>query len=350
MTTISCVLLRTVVVWFSPFHCATEAATKPEPVTVSAKPGQPAGALVSESDEIAGTGLLGKGLIVSVLADETPPPGAGLETVTLAMPATATSEAEMGAVSCVELTKVVGRLPPFHCTVETETKPVPITVNVNAASPALTLEGFSVEIAGAGLTGVLMVNKTALELPPPGEGLNTVTLAVPALAMSLPNTCAETRALDMKVVARSDPFHRTTELETKLEPSTTRVKPEPPAGVFAGAIALIEGVGFGGGGGGPSLPPPQEIKPRARTNRKRRASVLFVRSSVFTAGPPARYGCLPRSPYREPEAIQIARVERMAPQDTLTNASGCALQFRSQVTHERTRTPLTKIRKETTKA
>src|SRR5204862_303049 len=54
------------------------------------------------------------GTIVSVSAFEAPPPGGGLRTVTLAVPAAAISLAEIVARSCVRLTNVVGRLAPFH--------------------------------------------------------------------------------------------------------------------------------------------------------------------------------------------------------------------------------------------
>ena len=42
----------------------------------------------------------------------------------------------------------------------------------NAALPAIALFGTNVDIAG---TGVVTVNVTVFEVPPPGAGLNTVT-------------------------------------------------------------------------------------------------------------------------------------------------------------------------------
>ena len=62
-----------------------------------------------------------------------------------------------------------------------ETKLLPFTVSVNAEPPTVAELGERVLIAG---TGLLIVKVWALEVPPPGEGLNTVTLAVPAVAMS----------------------------------------------------------------------------------------------------------------------------------------------------------------------
>ena len=70
---------------------------------------------------------------------------------------------------------------PPHCTVEPFTKFVPVTVSVKAAPPAVALVGERAVMVGAGL---LMVNATLPEVPPPGAGVVTDTLAVPAEAMS----------------------------------------------------------------------------------------------------------------------------------------------------------------------
>src|SRR4029077_9096927 len=86
--------------------------------------------------------------IVKVWAPEARP--SGLRTVTAAVPAVATSAAPIAAVSCVVLTKVVGRAAPFQLTVAPETKLLPVTVSVNAGLPAATLDGLSAAIAGPG--------------------------------------------------------------------------------------------------------------------------------------------------------------------------------------------------------
>lgn len=74
----------------------------------------------------------------------------------------------------------------------------------------------------------------ALEVPPPGEGLKTVTCAVPGVAISLEGMDALSCVLLTKVVVRPDPFHRTTEDSRKLLPLTVRVKPAPPAVALLG--------------------------------------------------------------------------------------------------------------------
>ena len=68
-------------------------------------------------------------------------------------------------------------------------KPLPLTLRVKAELPATALGGVSETIEGSGL-GLLIVNAFALDVPPPGVGLTTVTLAVPALAMSAAGTDA----------------------------------------------------------------------------------------------------------------------------------------------------------------
>ena len=60
---------------------------------------------------------------------------------------------------------------------------MPLTVRLNAAPPAEALDGDRMVIVGTGF-GALIGNAAAVEVPPPGAGLNTVTWAVPAVAIS----------------------------------------------------------------------------------------------------------------------------------------------------------------------
>ena len=89
-----------------------------------------------------------------------------------------------------------------------------------------------------------MVNISALDVPPPGVGLKTVTEAVPAVAMSLWGTAAVNCVALPNVVVSAAPFHWTTELLTKLVPITTSVKPAPPAVAEEGESALTVGTGL----------------------------------------------------------------------------------------------------------
>src|SRR5262249_40279276 len=90
----------------------------------------------------------------------------------------------MAAVSDVLLIKVVVREAPFHCTTELLMKRVPETVSGNRAAPAVALLGESELATGTGF-GALIVKVSALEVPPPGWEVKTVTWAVPPKAISL---------------------------------------------------------------------------------------------------------------------------------------------------------------------
>src|SRR4029077_17508033 len=108
-------------------------------------------------------------LIVKVKPFEVPPPGVGLNTVTVAVPAWAMSVARIEAFSTVLFIHVVVRLCPFHCTFEVATKFVTVTLKVKAAPPANLLEGVRVVAVG---TGLLIAKVSDPELPPPGAGLD----------------------------------------------------------------------------------------------------------------------------------------------------------------------------------
>src|SRR5262245_10463266 len=88
-------------------------------------------------------------LMVNVSAFEMAPLGSGFLTLTDAVPATATSPAEICAVSRALLTKVVGRALPFHWMVDPATKLLPSTVKVKAGAPATTLLGERAVTRGA---------------------------------------------------------------------------------------------------------------------------------------------------------------------------------------------------------
>ena len=160
----------------APFQRTTEPFTKLVPVTVSVKAEPPAVADDGLTLAIVGTGLL---MVKGMAPDVTPP---GFNTVTFTVPAAAISAVAIEAVNWVALTKVVVRLDPPHCTAEPLTKFVPLTVSVNPELPAVVDEGLRLVIVGA--AGGLIVKVWAFEVLPPGAGLKTVTLAVPATAMS----------------------------------------------------------------------------------------------------------------------------------------------------------------------
>jgi hypothetical protein len=234
---VNLVLLEKVVARAEPAQLTTEVFTKFVPFTARVKPAPPAVALFGESEVMVGFGLL----IVNVSAEEAPPPGAGLVTVTGTVPALATSAAGTDAVTCALFLNVVVRGEPFQLILVPFTKPVPFTVSVKVELPAILLLGESDVREG---TGLLMVKTRGLVVPPPGAGFETVTLAVPAVAMSLDKIAAVTWPEFTKVVVRLDPFHHTVEVGTKLPPFTVSVKPEPPAVAVDGFNEAPDGTGL----------------------------------------------------------------------------------------------------------
>src|SRR6266542_871310 len=150
--------------------------------------------------------------MVTVWAFEIPPPGVGLKTVTAALPAPAISLAGIEAVSWPALTKDVGRSDPFQRTTDAEMKLLPLTVRMKLGPPAVTDDGLMPVILGTGFVA-LTVNATEFEVPPPGDGLKTVIVALPPPAMSFAGIEAVSWLAFTKVVGRSDPFHRTTDEE-----------------------------------------------------------------------------------------------------------------------------------------
>ena len=94
------------------------------------------------------------------------------------------------------------------------------------------------------VSGNNIVKLRAFDVSPPGAGLLTVMLAVPAVAMSLAEIDAVKLVPLVRVVVRSDSFHCMVELETKFEPLTVRVNPGLPAMAEFGLIPVIAGAGF----------------------------------------------------------------------------------------------------------
>src|SRR5207302_1878432 len=91
------------------------------------------------------------------------------------------SVAGITAVNCVGETYVVARSAPFHRTTEVLTKFVPVTVSVNCDPPAVADGGLRLVVVGIGLR---IVKVCGFDAAPPGGGVDRVTCAVPAAAMS----------------------------------------------------------------------------------------------------------------------------------------------------------------------
>jgi hypothetical protein len=150
------------------------------------------------------------------------------------------SEADIAAVTCELLTNVVALPAPLKFTVAPDTNPTPFTVSVNAAEPAAALEG---EIELSVGTGLLIANDTPFDVPP-GAGFVTVTVAVPAVAISATEIAAVSCVALTNVVVLAAPLNFTTDVDTKPVPFTVRVKAAPPAVALVGKREVSVGAGL----------------------------------------------------------------------------------------------------------
>ena len=107
-----------------------------------------------------------------------------MDTVTDDIPAAAISLEEMVTTSIVLFTNSVIRLVPFHLTTELSKKFDPNTISVRSDPPAVVELGLRLEIIG-GTLELLTVNSWPFDSPPPGAGLNTVTVEIPVDAVSV---------------------------------------------------------------------------------------------------------------------------------------------------------------------
>jgi hypothetical protein len=138
-----------VVVLALPLKLTTDVGIKFVPVTTRLKAALPAVVVLGLRFVSVGTGLVA--VTVKVEPFEVPPPGAGLKTVTVGVPAPATSAVVIDAVSWFALLNTVVRGVPFQLTTDPETKLVPLTVSENPALPATAVLGLREVIVGTGL-------------------------------------------------------------------------------------------------------------------------------------------------------------------------------------------------------
>jgi hypothetical protein len=165
---VTCVAFTKVVGRGEPFQLTSTPLVKPVPLTVSVRPtglqyAVDADPVVDAESDVMDGATTGN---ATPLDAPPPPPAVVLKTVTVGDPTEARSVAKIAALSCVELTYVVARVTPFHCTTEQGTKLLPVTANVNAAVPAVALAGKSEPIAGTGsaVLGAEVVKGKVFEL------------------------------------------------------------------------------------------------------------------------------------------------------------------------------------------
>jgi hypothetical protein len=90
-----------------------------------------------------------------------------------------------------------------------------------------------------------MVKLIALEVPPPGAGLVTVTAGVPVEAKLAAGMAAVNCVELTNVVAGADPPKWTIDAATKFVPLIVSVKAALPATVLFGEMVVMVGVGLG---------------------------------------------------------------------------------------------------------
>jgi len=115
------------------------------PVMVRVNAAPPAVAPVGERALVVGTGLL----IVKVSGLDSPPLGVGSKTVTAKLPAAAISVAFIAVLNCVALTNVVVLSRPLTRITKPLTNPVPLTLRLNPAPPAIAFDGERLLTLGA---------------------------------------------------------------------------------------------------------------------------------------------------------------------------------------------------------
>jgi len=145
------------------------------------------------------------------------------------------------AVSCPPFTNTVGVTGvPYHWIFAPETNPLPFTVSVNAAPPAVAEAGLRLDmIAGAGLIVKVLEADVVPSL------LNTATNTCAAEAIIAWVTGAVSCVAFTNVVANAFPFHMTAAFELKPVPFTVSVNALSPAVAEAGLRLEMPAVAVG---------------------------------------------------------------------------------------------------------
>jgi len=221
-----------------PFIATTELALKFVPVSERVKAVSPANLLAGDKALSVGMGLFRVSVKGGV---DVPPPGVGFVTVTAKSPLVTMLEAGMCALNWVVLRKFVTTGVPAKLTTEVGMKSLPETLKVTSGPPAGALAGSRLVAIG---TGLLTVNISGVETPPPGAGFVTVTGKIPPLTICAAEMCAVNSDGLKKVVTTGTPAKLTTDAGTKLLPVTLRIRSGPPAAALAGSRVVAIGAGL----------------------------------------------------------------------------------------------------------
>jgi hypothetical protein len=161
----------------------------------------------------------------------------GFETVIEAAPPDTTELAGTLAVRLVALPNVVGIAVLLKFTVDPETKPVPVTVNVTPDEPASMEAGETLEIARS----LRMLNVTPPETL--ASGLVTVMVALPTDVSRFAGMVAVNEVALAKFVVSFVELKFTTEPETNPEPVIVNCWSGDPLIALAGEMSAIDGFG-----------------------------------------------------------------------------------------------------------
>src|SRR4051812_17134622 len=233
----------------------------PLPVTVTSVR-WPAITWLGDTDSAAAGGV-GGGSTGTACARESPPPGAGVNTVACASPALCTSPSGICAVSREGSTKLVGRSTPFQRTTDADEKPLPSTVRVNGPTPCTTCSGVTNRISG---TRCSTGSATLLEAPPNTDGFSTLICPTPTCCSNAAGISAVSAVVLMNEVGSAVSFQRTTDCGAKPAPCTASVVCVLHSSSTAGASALTDGAGTGVGWVPPPPPSPPPLQPARVTS------------------------------------------------------------------------------------
>ncbi|MGA8234329.1 MAG: hypothetical protein WB795_22825 [Candidatus Acidiferrales bacterium] len=161
-------------------------------------------------------------------------------------------------------------------------KPVPEIVNGVSGLTEVPLS----ELICGGAVSALTVKLTAVEVPPPGDGLVTATGKFPACAWSVALKGMVNWLAFTKVVAWAEPLYVTVELETKLVPLMVKVCAAEPAVAADGDKPVTAGTGLFDAELPPAeeLPPPQELNPAARIPITTEQAILILKRLTLSNG------------------------------------------------------------------
>lgn len=234
-TPTSCVAETNVVGIGVPAIVTAEPLRKLDPTTVSVIVEVPAFAVTGEKPVTIG-GLLSRATVNVAV----PPPGEGLEMRPVRLPELFVVDA--GRLKVIVEPETTPLIPPSVLVVDGR-NPVPVTVTTIAGLPAAMLAGETLVMPGAGLAAVVTVKASAPLVPPPGAGLETLTLVVPGTSAAA-GMATVSDVLVLEIGDNDERPNMTVDFAPRLFPDRVSVNPELPAVAFVGKRLVKTGTPF----------------------------------------------------------------------------------------------------------